>query len=463
MKKLSLLFVGLFCSQILFAQINIASLHNQNADAENSFLNPSMIGNEYKNFKISFLPFYANFGNNFTSAGDVINYVKEFNKKTDSIQVNTSTVNGIMNNLKKTNLIYAGADVTMFNVGFNIHRKRKVFLEFQLSARQHIHANISLPKELFYLFYKGNKYYENQSIDILPKINALQYADYGINVAKNFHLKLNQKTNLIIKPAVRFRYLVGTANVNTQNSKLDFYTCPDGRYIEASLNGQVLQSYISEKTFSNLNTNSISSLITKGAGTGFGVDFGVSAKMNDQISASVSMVDNGSIQFNENAYTISSKYAYRWEGYDWNKNIDSFIIKKDMLNLDSTAGAYKVNIGSKLMISGSYGFGKKASFKRYLNHYHHTVSLFYVQGFQNYLNATKSPMLSLGYSYRLKNILNAGVNASLGGLTRGSLGAHVHFGLGPMQFGFATNSLGYLVSKYNTRGVDLQFYSAFNF
>ena len=87
-------------------------------------------------------------------------------------------------------------------------------------------------------------------------------------------MKLNQKTNLIIKPAVRFRYLVGTANVNTQNSKLDFYTAPDGRYIEASLNGQVLQSYISEKTFSNLNTNSISSLITKAAGTGFGVDFG---------------------------------------------------------------------------------------------------------------------------------------------------------------------------------------------
>ena len=463
MKKISLLFISIVCHQILFAQINIASMHNQNADAENSFLNPSMIGNEYKNFKISFLPFYANFGNNFTSAGDVINYVKEFNQKGDSIQVNTSTVNGIMNNFKKTNLIYAGADVTLLNLGLNIHRKRKVFLEFQLSARQHVHANISFPKELFYLFYKGNQFYENQTIDILPKINAIQYADYGLNVAKNFHFKLNQKTNLIIKPAVRFRYLVGNANINTQNSKLDFYTAPDGRYIEASLNGQILQSYINEKTFSNLNINSLSSIITKGAGTGFGMDFGVSAKINDQISASISMVDNGSIQFKENAYTISSKYTYRWEGYDWNKNIDSFIIKKDLLNLDSTAGAYKVNIGSKLMISGSYGFGKKALFKRYLNHYHHTVSLFYVQGFQNYLNATKSPMISVGYSYRLKNILNAGVNASLGGLTGNSLGAHLHFGLGPIQFGLATNSLGYLVSKYNARGVDLQFYSAFNF
>jgi hypothetical protein len=463
MKKISLLFISTLFCQILFAQINIASLHNQNVDLENSFLNPAMIGNEYKNFKFSFLPIYVNFGNNFTSAGDILDYTKEFTQKGDSMQVNTSSINSIMNNLKKTNLIYAGADVTLFNIGFNIHRKRKVFLEFQVSARQHVHANISFPEELFYLFYKGNKYYENQTIDILPKINALQYADYGLNIAKNYEFNLNSKTNLKIKPAVRMRYLVGNANVSTQNSKLDVYAATDGRYIEATLNGQVLQSYINEKTFSNFNANSLSNLITKGAGTGIGMDFGISAKLNDKITASVSLVDNGSIQFKENAYTITSKYAYRWEGYDWNQNIDSFIIQNDLLNLDSTAGAYKVNIGSKLVISGSYGFGKKAIFKRYLNHYHHTISLFYVQGFQNYLNATKSPMLSVGYSYRLKNILNAGVNASVGGLTRASLGAHVHFGLGPMQFGFATNSLGYLVSKYNARGVDLQFYTALNF
>lgn len=256
-------------------------------------------------------------------------------------------------------MIYAGADVTLLNVGFNIHRKRKVFLEFQVSARQHVHANISFPEELFNLFYKGNKYYENQTVDILPKINALQYADYGFNVAKNFEFTLNSKNKLKIKPAVRVRYLVGNANVSTQNSRLDVYTAPDGRYIEATLNGQFVQSYINEKTFSNFNANSLSNLITKGAGTGIGMDFGVSAKLNDKLSASVSLVDNGSIQFKENAYTMSSKYAYRWEGYDWNQNIDSFIIQKDLLNLDSTAGAYKVSIGPKLMISGSYGFGKK--------------------------------------------------------------------------------------------------------
>lgn len=463
MKKIYILFISILFSQFSNAQINISSLHNQNADLENSFLNPSLVGNEYKDFKFSLMPIYVNFGNNFTSAGDVMDYVKEFNQTGDSIQINTASIISIMKNLKKTNMIYAGADISILNIGFNIHRNRKEFLQCQLSARQHVQANISFPEELFNLFYKGNKYYENETIDILPKINAIQYADYGLNVAKSFDLKLRDTLALKIKPAIRLRYLVGNAHVSTQNSSLDIYTASDGRYIDATLNGQVLQSYIDESTFENLNGKSITNALSKGAGRGMAVDLGVTAKLNDQISASVSLVDNGSIKFKKNAYTITSNSTYRWEGYDWNQNVDTFFNQKDLLKLDSTAGDYKVNIGSKLMISGSYGFGKKIKFKRYLNHYHHTVSLFYVQGFKNYLNATKSPLLSVGYSYRLKNILNAGVNASVGGLTRTSLGAHVHFGLGPLHIGLATNSLGYLLSKYNARGVDLQLYTALNF
>ena len=463
MKKINLLFIVMLLSQFSKAQINISSLHNQNADLENSFMNPSFIGNEYKDVKVSLLPIYVNFGNNFTSAGDVMDYVKDFNQTGDSVSISTASLNSIMKNLKKTNMLYAGADVTILNVGFNVHRNRKEFLEFQVSARQHVQANIAFNEELFYLFYNGNKYYENQTIDILPKINAIQYADYGLNVAKHFELKLNDTTKLKIKPAVRLRYLVGNANISTQNSSLDLYTATDGRYIDATLNGQILQSYINGNTFDDFNAKSATGLLSKGAGRGMAIDFGVTAKLNDKISASISLVDNGSIKFKQNAYTITSNATYRWEGYDWNQNVDSFFNQKDLLKLDSTAGAYKVDIGSKLMISGTYGFGKKIKFKRYLNHYHHTVSFNYVQGFKNYLNATKSPMLSVGYSYRLKNILNAGLNASFGGLTRTSLGAHVHFGLGPMQFGLATNSLGYLLSKYNARGVDLQFYTALNF
>ena len=439
---------------------------NKNADLENSFLNPSFIGDGYKNFKFSLLPIYVNFGNNFTSAGDVIDYVNEFSKKGDSVQINTAPINNIMKNLKKSDLIYAGADITLLNLGINIHRHKKEFLSFQFSAREHAQANISFPEELLNLFYKGNKYYENQTINVLPKVNAILYTDYGLNVAKTYVFKMRDTSILRIKPAIRLRYLVGSANLSTQKSSLDIYTATDGRYIDATLNGQVLQSNIDgNSSFNNLDGKSIKNELTKGAGQGMAMYFGVTAKLNDNISVGVSLIDNGYISFKKNAYTITSKSTYRWEGYDWNQNIDSIYNQKDLLNLDldSTTGAYKVNIASKLMFNGSYSFGKKIKSKRNLKLYRQTVSLFYIQGFENYLNATKSPMVSVAYSYRLKNLLNVVVNTSVGGLTRTSVGSYVNFGLGHFQFGLATNSLGYVISKYIERGVDLQLYSAFNF
>lgn len=445
------------------AQINISSLHNQNCDLENTFINPSLVGNEYKNIKVSVLPIYFNIGNNFTSAADIYDYYRAFDKQSLTNEFDPSPINSIMNNLKKDNIIYAGADVTVLNVGFNLNHNRKRMLEVQLSARQHVQANVAFSDELLTLLYKGNKYYENQTIDVLPKINMLQYGDFGVNIAKPFTIKFSDSLTFLIKPAVRLRYLVGTANVNTQNSSLDLYTAPEGRYLDATLNGQVQMSYINTDNLDNINGKSISSVFSKGAGTGFGFDIGASIKVNERLNAGFALVDNGKIKFKENAYTISSNSTVKWEGYDLNSNMDSFFNQKDLLKLDSTAGSYSVGIGSKLVLNGSYGFGKKQKFKRYLNHYHHTVSAYYIQGFSNYLNATKTPLLSVGYSYRLKNILNAGINACVGGLTRASLGAHVHFGLGPLHIGLATNSLGTIINRYASKGLDFQLYTAFCF
>ncbi|MBL7766725.1 MAG: hypothetical protein JNJ58_11555 [Chitinophagaceae bacterium] len=439
------------------AQINVSGLHNSESDLENSFYNASMIGQEYRTMKISLLPLYFHIGNNFTSAADIYDYYRDLDKGLDANSM--SSINRIMKGLKNKNQIYAGLDLTLVNIGFNLKVKKKKFLELNFAAREHLQAGMVFNKELLYLMYKGNAYYEDQTIDILPKVNVLQCGDFSVAAAKEFSLKLPFLKNLLsVKPGIRLRYLVGTANLNMQNSSLSIYTAPEGRYIEATLNGDVKACGFDPDQY-----KSVDGALFKGNGQGFGVDLGVTVKMLDKLEVGLALFDNGSITFKDNAYQITSNETVRWEGYDFNQPIDTLFEQSDLLELDSAKTSYAVPIGSKLMLSGRYGLGKEKKIGKSQSYYAHTISFLYIQGFRNYLNTTTSPLVSLGYSYQYRHAFNFGINAGVGGLTRSFLGAHMHLGLGPVKFGFATNSLGAIVNRYASKGMDLQIYTALSF
>lgn len=455
--KYILTILSLFCILLTQAQINVSGLHNSESDLENSFYNPAFIGNEYRTVKISILPLYFHIGNNFTSAADIYDYYRDLDKGLDANSM--SSINSIMRGLKKNNQVYAGLDLTLLNVGFNLKIKKKKFLELNFAAREHLQAGIVFNKELLYLLYKGNAYYEDETIDVLPKVNVLQYGDFSVAAAKEFSLKLPFLKNLLsVKPAIRLRYLVGTANLNMQNSSLSIYTAPEGRYIEATLNGDIKACGFDLNQY-----NSVDGAFLKGNGQGFGIDLGVNVKLLEKLDVGLSLFDNGSITFKDNAYQITSNKTVRWEGYDFNQPIDTLFEQSDLLELDSAQTSYAVPIGSKLMLSGRYGLGKEKKIGKSQTYYSHTVSFLYIQGFRNYLNTTTSPLISLGYNYQYRHAFNFGINAGVGGLTRSFLGAHMHVGLGPVKFGIATNSLGAIVNRYASKGLDLQIYSALSF
>lgn len=161
--------------------------------------------------------------------------------------------------------------------------------------------------------------------------------------------------------------------------------------------------------------------------------------------------------------TISTSESFRWEGYDLNQSIDTLFNLDKILDLDSAMSAYDVTIGTKISAHASYGFGKSRTFKKRCTYYPHNVSVFFLQGFRNYLNTSATPLLSLGYSYRYKNVINAGTNVSVGGNIGFGLGAHLNFSLGPLQMGLASNSLVGLVNRYMARSLDLQLFSSISF
>lgn len=453
----------LFFSLSLRAQTNISGMFAPSGNMENSFLQPCLNGSEYKIFKFSILPVYANVNANFTTVGDLIDYANTFkNVKDSGSSLNYAPIHRMMNGLKNSNIVYGGADITLFNLGIHIRHKKKAFLDLQFSARQHVQAQFNFNKELAYLIYKGNKYYENQEIDILPKGSLLQYGDYGINIAKTFSIPSSgRNTPMKIRPALRLRYLVGNAHFSTEKSSLNIYTAPEGRYIDASLDGIIQQSYYSTNDWTR--SSAYTQLLSQGAGHGFAWDAGILLQPNDRLTLSFAAVDNGNIRFTKNAMSISASEKVRWEGYNLNHPIDTLFNIDKLLKPDTVLQSYRVPIGTKFSIYTTYGLGKAQRLNRYATFYAHNLTLYFQQGFINYLNTSANPLLAIGYSYRYKNQLNVGGNMSLGGNTGFGLGAHFNFSMGPLQIGLSSNSLIGLINRYDVNSLDLHLFTSFSF
>lgn len=455
-------FVISFALQPCFAQSDIATLFNSNAALENSFMAPSWIGNEYKSAKVSLLPVHIGVGTNFFSFGDLKDYYTFTRENNNNKTYSNATINSFLGNLKNTNIAFAGADITLLNVGVNINVKRKKMLELGFGIREHVHTAFHFNRELPELLLKGNKQFENQTIDILPKFQLMQYTDYSIVAAKSFSIHLNKKAKPIwIKPAVRLRYLVGNANITMEDMQLSMYTAPEGRFIETTLKGNVLTSGLSTDAYQNKNGTDITRSFLKGNGRGFAMDLGATVQPIERLEATISFFDNGFIRFKEDTYNLQVDEKFTWEGYDVNKPIDSLFETED-IDIDSNLASYKVGIGSKLLLSGSYGFGKKLFAKR-RSYYPHNVRFVYLQGFKNYLNTSATPIVSLGYSFVHERILDIGVNATMGGNRQAGFGAHVHFAFGPFQLGVSSNSLRGLIQPYAVRDVDFKIYTALCF
>lgn len=461
-KKILGFITSLFIAAISFAQTNISGLHNENGHLENAILNPAWIGTEYKDVKVSVLPLYIYAGNNFTGIAQIRDMANRLQNSTSNVTHNYS-VQQFMQGISNANKLAAGASITILNVGFNIHQQRKPFIYGQLMIRNCTKAQVSFTDELPNLLYYGNAYYENQTINILPAIQAIQYTDYNFNIAKPFQLQLPDSHQLIVKTAVRLHYLAGQAHFSSNNASLNVYTAPDGRYIDAMLTGQIQQCIPSAYTSSNPTLNNWMQLAYRPPGKGMSIDIGASATYNNHIQAAIGITQIGSITFTREAQQISSSGSYRWEGYQWNQATDSFKQIKNLVQTDTSFNRYNVSLPKLLTLSGSYGLGRQKKYKRYISYYPHTLSVHLIKQFQTKTEQNSLLMITGGYSYRYNNVINAGINATLGGWQRASIGAHLHMGLGVIHVGFASNSIVSFIKPYTGRSIDLQFYTALCF
>lgn len=431
------------------AQLNMGALQDAHNGLNASRHLPTFLGDHFNTFQIGVFNPYAGVGSNFASYQDARDLLR-------ADQLSSSLIGNTLQNLRAGNNAIAGSlDLGIVNAALNIrNRSGRKILTLGAGVNQRVELSSSFNRELLYLAAYGNKQFAGQTINIFPRFNGLAFTEWYLAGSVNIAPKFSQ---LVIRPAVRLSYLSGQAGVEMRKENaLTMFTEQDGRYLDFDLNYRINAALGSdslrlEGSSFNLNDKSFRS----GSGSGFGMDLAVRVSPMSGLSFNLGLMDIGSIRFSSGVTNMSNSSTYRYEGteFDFRGN--------GALNLDSVAALAKPNyshdaftmpLPTKLVVTGTYGLqshpGKNTTW------YTHQLTFLYLQGFRNYLSATTRLQLSVGYTYSIRDVLNLGVNAGVGGIYGGSLGALASLKLGAFRIGINSNNLLALLAPSTGRGAD---------
>lgn len=432
------------------AQVDVSSFNNSHSGLAASNLLPSYLGDGFKKIEITTFNPYVHLGSNFTNASNLKAYLNE-----DTYR--DALINSTLSDLREENNIQAGLRLSILSLGLNLNNKNgKSGFSIGAGANEVVEANVLFNKEVYLLAYRGNKQFAGQTVNLAPRVNALAYMEYYISGAANLTIP---GTDFLIKPAVRLRYLIGQASIYTQHqSELSMFTEQDGRYLDIRSKYEVHSSTaVDTLKLGEDDFTFDQSTFQAGVGKGLGMDFGLRIEPMENLSINLGLSDVGSINFTKNTSTLYSDTGFRYEGqsFRFTDEFDKFSVDSfaAVLNPKYHYDAFRVPLPTKFLLTAHYGVGKVE--KNNQSFYRSTLSLVYVQGMSNYFSATTTPWVILGYNRNFNTILNAGINAGLGGLYRANVGASLSVKAGFFRIGVSSNNLLPLFAGTSGRGTDL--------
>lgn len=114
------------------AQYNFGQINNPHTHNLASAQLPSLLGDDLKSGEVHLLNLYAGFGNNFVSAGDL-------QTLSESGNLSNEFIDGFLARTPKQAAVWAGLDLPLLNIFFQVKKKNKPFLFSVHVRRQWLH------------------------------------------------------------------------------------------------------------------------------------------------------------------------------------------------------------------------------------------------------------------------------------------------------------------------------------
>ncbi len=219
---------------------------------------------------------------------------------------------------QKLNSLFANGGLVLVNLSVNIFsfglKLEPSIGAFAFSINDVVDGNVNVPHEISQLVLSGNTAGSNYNFDD-AEINAWWIRDYSLSYAREIPGVL-QDIFSNISAGITFKYVQGYACA--QSSTVN------GNYIRTGSNNNDITlstNYGIQSAFSNNfevkysfdTTNNKSgnfTLFPNPVGTGFGLDIGLSASLNNEWRFALSVTDIGSIKWNKNSVNTTSDGQY---------------------------------------------------------------------------------------------------------------------------------------------------------
>jgi len=344
---------------------------------------------------------------------------------------NTINIGSIINQFDDNNTLENNFKLNTFGVGVKI----KYFdIDFRHNTR--VNARLDYPKELAQLIFEGNSQFVGETVDFGPAVDYFSFHEYGLGISRNFG-----KFSL----GARVKYLSGIGLVRTTNNDASLFTSDDVFQLTFNTDYSILTSNtveidgLSDFAFQTDLANQFLS-----PNNGWAFDFGATFQVSDALRFSASIVDLGSIDWNDDTSNFTSRGSYTYEGFD----LDDFLFNDDVefevqldtleeiFEFEKSSAEVNTTLGTKIYLAGQYQLTEKLQLGALL-----VMNESAFEGNAYGLNAQyklgKKSLLGLNYSYRKDSFSNLGIQFL----------AH----LGPVIIFGNTDNLISVVSNDNTR------------
>ena len=361
----------------------------------------------------------------------------------DSLVLNTteSFYNGMG---KRT---YIGLDVTNQILAFGFKVKNSYF-NFDISNR--LVSEVGFGSDLFKFVSQGNGgslLGQRAGFDGLGA-SLMSYIEYGLGYSR----EINPNVSI----GGRFKLLSGLANLSGTNTSLGITT--DSVNYNLTFDGQAdIKSantliFTDSAYMNNLDYMRLAKMAYNFSNFGMSFDLGATVKLSEKITANVSVIDLGFINWKTGVSNYSvDKFTYSFKGIDLNSLLsDSSDVAKEIVdsltsifNVGNSTKSYSTGLPTKIYLGGSYQW----------NNYISSGITFY----NEFYNSSYRPGLVLSSTFSLRHWLGATLNYGI--YSRSS--ANVGFGLRIRGFYVLTDNLVALLNYQAVKAASVCF--GFNF